>query len=183
MLQHQHTSRFQIKMQMIPYIPTYAKTDEEQILLILLCVALPCLMALALLIQSILDDTSSDAVKHGDEDEEEDEEEAEEMPSGPIVSYEKPTLRPRPTKAAKTDNMDILDKPILGFLWHWPGATAKEISTALRSIPGGAEKSLINSRLYTLMNKGFVKKAQGSGSSPRWLPNRGPEFNTMVFGK
>jgi hypothetical protein len=160
---------------MIPYVPSYQLTEEEQIMLNLICIALPCFMALAVLLDSALDN-STDTEKAQDEDDEEE-------PSAPIIPYEKPALRPRPTKAPKTNTLDILDKPILGFLWHWPGATAKEISAALRQVPGGAEKSLINSRLYTLMNKGLVTKAKGSGSAPRWVPIRSAELNAIVFGK
>lgn len=160
-------------MEMIPYIPEYETefelTEEQRNLLV--CWSLAAAILLGLF---VLDDICSPPIKQ---------DEGPEPTSEAIVLYGKPSLRPRPTKAPKTDNEDVLDKPILKYLSCGPGVTAKEISVALRNVPGGAEKSLINSRLYTLMNKGLVKKAQGSGSAPRWMPNPSPEFNTIVFGQ
>ena len=169
-----HTSPFQRKMELIPYNNEYeTELSEAERNMLLFCTG----AAAILVCISILDEMCKKP-QHEPESPE-----PEAKPSEAIVVYQKPTLRSRPTKAPKTDNVDILDKPILGHLWHWPGGTAKQIAAALRNTPGGADKHLINSRLYTLMAKGLVTKMATTTSAPRWLPVRGADLNAYVFGR
>ena len=161
-------------MELIPYSHEYeTELSESERNMLIICAA----AAAIFLSISILDEMCKTPQKESESSE------PEAKPSDAIIPYEKPTLRKRPTKAPRTENLDILDKPILGYLLNWPGATAKQIAFVLRSTPGGADKHLVNSRLYTLMNKGLVKKEEGKTSAPRWLPVRGAELNAIVFGK